>query len=462
MKVAMRLRQRDRGQTLVLVAVAMIALVGLLAFVVDAGMFWEVRRDFQSAADAAALAGVGQLPNSSAAISLAQSYADINAPAARALCAQSPTSSNGGVVAVVGWDSASSVYTLTVTISCPTGYSFGRILNISSPMTISASATAALGSVAAADCPFPMLIEEDYPNAYQYADSSGNSLTSIDSAVTVFGYGFGATDYDGDGQPGYTFSLESGNAVPLTSTTSVYAQTASDTVITPNKTNGFPPYLPFTIQERQSGETMVVTAVTATTWTVRRGAAGTTAQAIKAGDNLDYDADFGLICLGAGGCGASSSGGTPGFADWLAQNPCAALSAGSQTLQTPGGGGAQGAILGTSGNAGWSYRPPSNPAYQVSNSIATCTQPPTFGSDGVTVLVGSPCIGAFPIVRTNNLLNVNGSKPVDVLSFAPFYVQAYNAQKSTTTISGQFVKVKYSATLGAYSPNSTPFTQLIR
>ncbi len=82
--------------------------------------------------------------------------------------------------------------------------------------------------------------------------------------------------------------------------------------------------------------------------------------------------------------------------------------------------------------------------------------------DGDLVLVGTSCIGALPVVYTNNLINVNGSKPVQVLGFAPFYVQTYNAQKSTTTISGQFVKVKYSAKLGAYDPNGTPFTQLIR
>src|SRR5207253_5140984 len=53
----MRRHARQRGQTIVIAAVAMVAIVGGLAMVVDAGMFFVVQRQFQAAADAGALAG---------------------------------------------------------------------------------------------------------------------------------------------------------------------------------------------------------------------------------------------------------------------------------------------------------------------------------------------------------------------------------------------------------------------
>src|SRR5438874_11464393 len=48
---------RQRGQTIVFAAIAMVAVVGGLAMVVDVGMFLMVQRQLQTAADAGALAG---------------------------------------------------------------------------------------------------------------------------------------------------------------------------------------------------------------------------------------------------------------------------------------------------------------------------------------------------------------------------------------------------------------------
>lgn len=53
---------RQRAQATGMAAVAMVAMVSLLAFVVDAGMFFVIRRELQNAADAAALAGAADLP----------------------------------------------------------------------------------------------------------------------------------------------------------------------------------------------------------------------------------------------------------------------------------------------------------------------------------------------------------------------------------------------------------------
>ena len=51
------MRRRARGQTIVIAAIAMVAVVGAVAMVIDAGMFFVIQRQLQSAADAGALAG---------------------------------------------------------------------------------------------------------------------------------------------------------------------------------------------------------------------------------------------------------------------------------------------------------------------------------------------------------------------------------------------------------------------
>src|SRR5438477_12925628 len=63
--MSLRLKHRESGQAIALAAVALIAVVGAVAFVIDVGFFFEGRRELQNAADAAALAGVVFLPNCS-------------------------------------------------------------------------------------------------------------------------------------------------------------------------------------------------------------------------------------------------------------------------------------------------------------------------------------------------------------------------------------------------------------
>ena len=52
----------QRGQTLPLVVLFLVALLGMAAFAIDAGSWYQARRAAQAAADASALAGAGQLP----------------------------------------------------------------------------------------------------------------------------------------------------------------------------------------------------------------------------------------------------------------------------------------------------------------------------------------------------------------------------------------------------------------
>ncbi|MDO8616502.1 MAG: pilus assembly protein TadG-related protein [Dehalococcoidia bacterium] len=63
--------QRETGQTLIMFALALIALIGFMAMVTDVGLAMQERRNAQNAADAAALAGVRFLPGDTAAANAA-------------------------------------------------------------------------------------------------------------------------------------------------------------------------------------------------------------------------------------------------------------------------------------------------------------------------------------------------------------------------------------------------------
>jgi uncharacterized membrane protein len=144
-------RRRERGQTLAIAAVSMVALVGALAMVVDTGMFFVIQRHLQTAADAGALAGawydpicplgsIGCLEGSAStvAINVARANSDTIAP----LCP-------GGITVLPPQTGTTlirprNVNTIVVTVECEASYSFGRILGLS-PKHISASAAAAIG-----------------------------------------------------------------------------------------------------------------------------------------------------------------------------------------------------------------------------------------------------------------------------------------------------------------------------
>jgi Flp pilus assembly protein TadG len=68
----------EAGQAFVLVAVAMVALVGMAALVIDGGSWYQAQRHLQTSADAAALAGAQDLPNESSAQAVALDYAGRN------------------------------------------------------------------------------------------------------------------------------------------------------------------------------------------------------------------------------------------------------------------------------------------------------------------------------------------------------------------------------------------------
>jgi Flp pilus assembly protein TadG len=64
----------ESGQTLPLIALFMVIMLGILGMVVDLGNAYRVHQQLQATADAAAAAGADQLPNTTGAVSAAASY----------------------------------------------------------------------------------------------------------------------------------------------------------------------------------------------------------------------------------------------------------------------------------------------------------------------------------------------------------------------------------------------------
>jgi hypothetical protein len=164
-------------------AVVLVAIVGMLAFVIDLGFQMEARRELQNAADAGALAGVALLPDDQAgSIRQAKTFAyqGANAAVTDRICgpAVSPLPDSGATAPAghpnvyakatpgqkVVTPTGGNIYTLTVTMECTTDFSFGRILGLNQA-PIRASATAAKGSPKYVSCPFPMALYDANGNA---------------------------------------------------------------------------------------------------------------------------------------------------------------------------------------------------------------------------------------------------------------------------------------------------------
>ncbi|MGB9641068.1 MAG: pilus assembly protein TadG-related protein, partial [Anaerolineales bacterium] len=71
-----RMLKQEKGQAIVLIALAMVVLLGFTALAIDGGMLYSDRRHAQNAADAAALAGALQKANNQTNAVILQAIAD--------------------------------------------------------------------------------------------------------------------------------------------------------------------------------------------------------------------------------------------------------------------------------------------------------------------------------------------------------------------------------------------------
>jgi Flp pilus assembly protein TadG len=131
----------ERGQSLVLITVFMMSLLGMAALAIDAGSWYQDRRHLQDDADAAALAGAAYIPAGTAS---AQANTNFD---------KNKMNGETAVITTPAYD------TITVTTTYPATSYFARLFGISSA-TITATATAqiqAAGSVAHHVSPYVVL-----------------------------------------------------------------------------------------------------------------------------------------------------------------------------------------------------------------------------------------------------------------------------------------------------------------
>ena len=75
MKDFFKKEKRENGQSMIIFAVALVVLLGFVAFAIDMGSVALTKSEMQNAADAAALAAAQELPDATSAQSVAQAYA---------------------------------------------------------------------------------------------------------------------------------------------------------------------------------------------------------------------------------------------------------------------------------------------------------------------------------------------------------------------------------------------------
>jgi hypothetical protein len=126
----MRRARVERGQILPIVALALVALLGISAFAIDVGFAYYGKRQLQSATDAAALAGAQDLPNAVTAVTTATSYATANTPPNLAFSFTYQTSCTNTAIIATGCTASVNPNQLTVTGSGTTSTWFAKIFGI--------------------------------------------------------------------------------------------------------------------------------------------------------------------------------------------------------------------------------------------------------------------------------------------------------------------------------------------
>jgi hypothetical protein len=188
------IRKSERGQVVVLWVVSTVVLLGMAALVVDVGAWWRDKRRLQGTADAAALAGAQELPQSPGqARTVATNYAN----------------DNGGDVAgadITVTSGPSTNDTIDVTARRTDPGFFSNVLGIGSA-NISAHAKARVGPPVKALHVAPMVVFCDHP-LIQNCDGTGSPRFGPLNKADM--------DYDPMGAPGAfgMLNLDGGNGTP--------------------------------------------------------------------------------------------------------------------------------------------------------------------------------------------------------------------------------------------------------
>jgi Flp pilus assembly protein TadG len=197
--------QQEFGQGLVLGTLAMVAILGFTAMAIDAGIFLHERRDLQKAADAAALAGAAELPESPAeAEAKVHEWADKNG-----------IDIAGGELELV---EVTTTYvtndTVRVRVTRETPFVFGRALGLTSE-TMHATGVGRVGSPTIATNAMPWALRESYREAAEAA-GYGQPVVLMESAHGGASGAFGGLCFGGHcGASDYRDAIEDGVEVDL-------------------------------------------------------------------------------------------------------------------------------------------------------------------------------------------------------------------------------------------------------
>lgn len=212
--------QKERGSVVVLVTLALTVLLGFCAIVTDVGLLYAEKAHLQNSVDAAALAGVQELPNNSNyAKEIAQDYA----------------SQNGAPAVTVSFEANNAIIIVQATQQVPTY--FARIWGITEEQ-ISVSAKAMMVPPTGLSGAVPLSIQEqDFVYGQKYVlksgggsgtadwyfdDSKNNAVKKSGEASGASGWygaleltGTGANTYESDLANGYQGTLRVGQILDV-------------------------------------------------------------------------------------------------------------------------------------------------------------------------------------------------------------------------------------------------------
>lgn len=164
-------RRREAGQAIVVVALALVAVLGILGLAVDMGYLRYMKRQLQTAADAAAMAGAGELP-----------YGDVTAGAQADSTANGFTNATKGATVTVNNPPLSGQHIgdwtyVEVIVGKSTNTFFAKAFGVAT-VSLSARAVAHLGS--SPNCVYAL-----DPSASDALDVSGNGQLTTSCGVVV-------------------------------------------------------------------------------------------------------------------------------------------------------------------------------------------------------------------------------------------------------------------------------------
>lgn len=182
MQTTRLLRQEERGQVVVLLAVTLVVLLGMAALVIDVGRAYVVKRHLQASVDAAALAGAQSLPDAAAATAAANSYSGMRG--AKNDDARLPAVGTTVVTKCISKNPCSPVNAIVVEETTTTPTTFAKVLGIDS-FTIHAKATALMSQGQPAPAHI-MIVADRTGSMNNPCSAGGTKMTCLRNGIKAF------------------------------------------------------------------------------------------------------------------------------------------------------------------------------------------------------------------------------------------------------------------------------------